>query len=349
MSDSPGNHIRSFTLRTDAKHGHNKYASLSSARPPAVPRMNTSPCSAFTADTPIGVNLFSAARFLRSSPLSQRVAQATAAGSVVGEVHSARLFKKHVDSVSEITDDDWQQVHEALAPLHRLAVHGPFPNRLAAARSTSRRRGVGEYRFALEVAKRIGAACVVVHFSPWRIGSHRARAVAVETLRELADSALHLGVRMAVENGGQCPGVRSFLSLLDELDHSNIGATLDTGHLTQLLTPGEQCTADAVRRYNELLLSLAAELTHRGKLFHVHLNDVHAGDFGDHYAPGTGVVDFPALFSLLQDSEYGGLLAIEMHRATRPETGSLSPGEFVAAVRYAQTCWRTAAVSRTKV
>ena len=57
---------------------------------------------------------------------------------------------------------------------------------------------------------------------------------------------------------------------------------------------------------------------------------------------GFGMVDFQRAFEPLCRSGYDGLLAIEMHRATQPGTGSITPGEFAGAVRHAQECWMTA-------
>jgi len=308
------------------------------------------------ARTPVAVNVFCAADFFRGLSLPERVDRALGANvraadarCPCAEVHSFRLFEEPAVSLAEVPPSELAAATYALGRLDRLSIHGPLRNALISRKAAKRERLAREYRFAIEQAAHFGASCVVVHFSPWSARTEESRLAGVTLLRELGDFALARGVRLGVENGGCTASVRGggqsledFVELIASLDHPAVGATVDTGHLVGWLTAEQQARPAAAELYNNLLAQLLKELHAYGKLFHVHLNDVDPQTFGDHYGPGFGLVDFRRAFEPLCRSGYDGLLAIEMHRGSCAETGSLTPAEFECAVRYAQSCWAEA-------
>jgi sugar phosphate isomerase/epimerase len=48
------------------------------------------------------------------------------------------------------------------------------------------------------------------------------------------------------------------------------------------------------------------------KLYHLHIDDVRAVDWREHFLPGTGIIDWPRLFTKLSRARYDGLFAAEI-------------------------------------
>jgi sugar phosphate isomerase/epimerase len=65
-----------------------------------------------------------------------------------------------------------------------------------------------------------------------------------------------------------------------------------------------------VRAYNDLLNELVAKLG--PKLFHLHLDEVRRADWREHFVPGTGIIDWPRLFTSLAAVKYSELLVLEL-------------------------------------
>jgi len=83
------------------------------------------------------------------------------------------------------------------------------------------------------------------------------------------------------------------LRILEAVDDEEVGAEINTGHC---LRAGEDPAA--------VVLRLGPALRH------VHLRDV--DDDGTVVVPGTGLVDFPAVFAALHEAEYDGWLTVDL-------------------------------------
>jgi len=68
--------------------------------------------------------------------------------------------------------------------------------------------------------------------------------------------------------------------------------------------------AERASALNATVLSLVRGIN--GRLFSFHAHDVRERDWRDHRCPGSGVMNFPALFALLRDIGYVGLIEIEL-------------------------------------
>ncbi len=83
------------------------------------------------------------------------------------------------------------------------------------------------------------------------------------------------------------------LRILEAVGDEEVGTDLNTGHCLR----ADEDPAAAVRRLGPALR-------------HVHLRDI--DDDGTVVVPGTGLVDFPALFAALEEAEYDGWLTVDL-------------------------------------
>ena len=133
------------------------------------------------------------------------------------------------------------------------------------------------------------------------------------TLRELADHAARWNVKVCIET--MFPrSIDDFVGLIAEVDHPNLGANVDVGHITGCtdldVAPSERGRPESEQRYMECLLQLIERLG--DKLYHLHLHDVRRRDWRDHRAAGRGFLDFDAIFAALAKMGYPHLLTFEL-------------------------------------
>jgi sugar phosphate isomerase/epimerase len=177
-----------------------------------------------------------------------------------------------------------------------------------------------------------GASVATIHVvSEKNVPFREAKAELVELYRELGDRAAKYRTRLAIETTRPYSAAE-YLSLVEAVGRDNVGATVDTGHMSFFdkdlpFAKEERSTPAAIRRYNDLLLEIVRSLG--PKLFHFHVHDVRASDWRDHYVPGTGIVDFPRLFKHLNEVGYPGLLAAEiLHYEGSQEAGLRHTRQF---------------------
>lgn len=118
-----------------------------------------------------------------------------------------------------------------------------------------------------------------------------------ESLRDILDYAAKKNIRIGIEYE---PGLiieyyEELAALLDAMDSPFLGANLDLGHSHVLGEDPEQ----VIRTLGE-------------KIFHIHLEDIKARKHY-HLIPGTGDIDFDALFSILEKYSYKGFVTIELY------------------------------------
>lgn len=118
-----------------------------------------------------------------------------------------------------------------------------------------------------------------------------------ESLRELIDHASERGVRVAMEYE---PGllIEYFMELavlVSEMDSPFFGVNLDLGHSHVLAEDPETVIK-----------------TFGNKIFHVHIEDIRARKHF-HLIPGTGDMDFEALFQILDRHGYAGFVTVELY------------------------------------
>jgi sugar phosphate isomerase/epimerase len=121
----------------------------------------------------------------------------------------------------------------------------------------------------------------------------------VEECKALADTAAHMGIRLAFEPepGMFIDTMAKFEELHARVNHPAFGLTIDVGHLI--------CMNDT---------PISKHLTRWCDwLWNIHLDDMRPG-IHDHLLLGTGDVDFAELFSTLAALDYQGLASVELSR-----------------------------------
>jgi sugar phosphate isomerase/epimerase len=173
---------------------------------------------------------------------------------------------------------------------------------------------------SIEAAGRIGAETVTVHADQIRVGPIEApqlvgREQIVRQLRRLGEAAAEAGTLVCFENGGNTSASPDMLmSVLDDVDHPAVGATLDTGesYLWWVEDGYTELPVEQADRFNERLGQFIDGLGE--KLFHVHITDIKLPELSDqHQVPGTGVIDWTRACRHLRGIGYRGLLELEHH------------------------------------
>jgi sugar phosphate isomerase/epimerase len=265
----------------------------------------------------LGANCL-AALFLRDHPVldAHRAAldAVAAAGFGVTEISHPRLFP--------VQEAPLLRRHAEEIGLVIRAVHAP-PMR--------RDPTLGRQRHAAALAAELGAAILVVHVSSLRFASAdpaaraRARERDLSRLESLAASCAPLGLTLGLENGKHPRHAEYLLSLLQALEGSagageaappDPSITSSPHHPPALRVPVTSSvpaglvfdSGHAALRGGDPLPVARAMLP---RLVHTHLHD-NRGARDDHLTPGDGLIDWPALLSLLQEGGYTRARLLEL-------------------------------------
>jgi hydroxypyruvate isomerase len=159
---------------------------------------------------------------------------------------------------------------------------------------------------ALEIARRLGCRRIHAMFGN-RVGGvppEEQIGCAVENLRWASAPASKAGVTLLVEplNAVDFPGfflhrTNEVLGILDKVDRENVRLQYDVYHAQ--MTEGN------------LIASLRA---HIDRIGHIQIADVPG-----RHEPGTGEINYPAVFSALEDLGYDGYVGLEYRPATTTE------------------------------
>lgn len=185
------------------------------------------------------------------------------------------------------------------------SVHSPLNGRfLDLVDERSRLASIAANMVYLDLMAACGVPEMVLHpVSAWQtppptdLGAFRADIV--DSLARLAARADDLGLRLSVENlGGISASMSGVLDLIVDFD-DHVGLCLDVGHAVQ----------NGLDPLHETRIALQS-----GRLFALHLHDVDAAGV-DHFLPGEGVVDLPAILAELDRADFAGLRTLEIARA----------------------------------
>lgn len=143
----------------------------------------------------------------------------------------------------------------------------------------------------------------------------------LETFRSLGDYAAARNLKVGLETMWP-ESIQEYTDLMFEINHPNVGATIDTGHIRSCtdinLPPERRDSAEGRQRYNDVLMKIVDTLGK--KVLHYHLDDVRSSDWREHRALGTGIVDFPRLAETLKRNQFAGLLIFELEEPDRINT-----------------------------
>jgi sugar phosphate isomerase/epimerase len=219
-------------------------------------------------------------------------------------------------SFHETSPRDRELVFKLTRSFHHISAHLPFQDiRLFSSNRAEREAGLRRLQAAMDGLGYLRGELAVMHIG-WPESGKRFRDIwqpMVDTLRALGDYAADRGLKLGIETM-QPDSVRDYTELIFAVDHPRVGAVIDTGHIrgsTDIGIPPERRDSEEARaRFNDVLNTLVTVLGE--KVFHFHLSDVRSADWVDHRTIGTGIVDFPRLFSTLRRIGYEKLLVLEL-------------------------------------
>ena len=125
----------------------------------------------------------------------------------------------------------------------------------------------------------------------------------VTSLSRAAEIAKSHSLRVAMEcfPRSLCSTPHAMLQLLADVNTGNLGIQLDTAHLTN----------------QRIDVETAIYMLGPDRLFHIHAKDTDAVT-RDNLAPGTGIVDYRAVFQALKNVGYTGNVSVEVEFSTNP-------------------------------
>jgi sugar phosphate isomerase/epimerase len=232
------------------------------------------------------------------------------------------------------------ELKEALRSFTGITLHAPFADTpLFTYNEFIKREVVRELQESIEAASYLGASLVTIHPNPKR--SHRQEEYwdeMIDTFRSLGDYAAPLDVDIGIENmfsldskslltKGFPESPDDYIRLINEINHSAVGANVDVGHFFGYVEQVHRCTSEGVQRYNSILMKVVTELD--GKLYHLHLHDMRETDWREHRAAvGEGIIDFERLFGFLRESRYSRLMTLELEEEDK-ESALIKSKEYL--------------------
>ncbi len=176
-------------------------------------------------------------------------------------------------------------------PLFEPSLANPDP--------TLRRWRVEYTKKCIDLASQLAAECISVTSGKLvpGVAPEKSMDFLRDSLQELIAYAEPRSVRIGIEYE---PGLlieryEELAALFEEIDSPYLGANLDLGHSHVLGEPAET-----------VIEGLSA------KIFHIHMEDIR-GRKHYHLIPGTGDVDFSALFHALARHNYRGFVTVELY------------------------------------
>ncbi len=175
-------------------------------------------------------------------------------------------------------------------------------------------------RETARIARELGLDLVSLHagFLP-HDSSDPERSVLLERLREVADLFAAQGVRLALETGQE--EAHTLLGVLDELERKTVGVNFDPANMI-LYGMGDPVAA---------LRTLGA------RVLQIHVKDAVAspvpGTWGQEVRVGTGQVDWPAFFAVIEEQNLDVDLMIEREAGEQRVADMRVARELVEAAR----------------
>ena len=209
------------------------------------------------------------------------------------------------------------RIKDALAGFDFITTHLPYQGlEYTAPDGEASRAAVSTLEAALDATAFVGAKIGVLHPKPAPgLSLKDIWPIMIKRFRHWGDMAQQRGFRLALETGYPL-SVAEFVRLIREIDHENVGATLDVGHqgryreLTARVAPEERATPAGIRAYNDTNLELIERLG--DKLIHLHIHDIDPKSWKEHKPLIHGFIDYPRLLAKLRETKYGGVLVFEI-------------------------------------
>lgn len=181
----------------------------------------------------------------------------------------------------------------------KTTVHSPISDmNIASPNESIRNASIDQVKKSIGLANKLNANIVVVHPGqvPFlaRIFQDKIIENNFNSLRECADYADEMGIKLCVENMPEMEGYlfKDINHLNDLVEELGVFMTLDVGHAHNTgFSPEEMVKSKHIK--------------------HIHLSD-NDGSFDNHEALGSGTIDFDNLVENLNNISYNGVLTIEV-------------------------------------
>lgn len=212
---------------------------------------------------------------------------------------------------------DRARLKAALEPFRYISTHLPWVDTpYFSPFNPSHAFGVERIDHALEATAFVGAELANIHVQrSAHLSLQDTWPMLISNFRRWGDMARDFGFRLAIETGYP-ESVADFSRLIREIDHAQVGATIDVGHqknyaeLVARVRPEEKGTPAGIKAYNDVTHEIIDALG--PKIFHFHVHDIEPDTWAEHKPLVHGFVDYPRLIAKLRQIEYEGLLVFEI-------------------------------------
>ena len=215
-----------------------------------------------------------------------------------------------------LPDAERKRIKQSLSNFRMVTAHLPYTDlhhlsRFAPVAEFSRER----VEVAIEGAAYFGSKVSVLHPEEARQSLEQSWTERLRLYRRWGDMAKARGMQIALETGYP-RSVVDYVRLIQEIDHSHIGATIDVGHqaryqeLTARVEPSERGTPKGIKAYNDVTHEIIDRLG--PKVFHFHVHDIEPDTWAEHKPLIHGFVDYPRLVRKLEKIDYRGVLIFEI-------------------------------------
>jgi len=210
-----------------------------------------------------------------------------------------------------------RRLKQSLRSFRHITTHLPYTGlNYMSADPAERGHAIKTIETAMQGSAELGAKLAVLH--PLGLTDQQLPTRWDEFLdrfRIWAAMAKKNGMRLTLET--MFPrSVRDFVRLIREVDHPNLGCTIDVGHqsryaeLVARVKPEDRATPEGIRAYNDTTLDIAERLGN--KVWHYHVHDIDPGTWVEHKPLIHGFVDYERLFAMMRRQNYRGVLLLEI-------------------------------------
>jgi len=270
------------------------------------------------AAAPVGTEAVGAATAIKGLSLQESIEMLRKLGFRSIEVHTmgpvyARPNAFPGFEFGLVSENEKQQTRESLRTFRHVTTHLPYDKlHFFAADPIVAEKSIRILERALSATSFLGAEIAVIHLTT---PVEQPYDNVVRCFRRWGDMAGKGRFRLAIETGYP-DSVRNFVKLIHDIDHEQVGCTIDVGHqsryaeLTARVKPEERSTPAGIKAYNDITHEIIDQLGR--KIFHFHVHDIDPVTWKEHKPIGTGFVDYPRLIAKLNRLGYRGVLILEI-------------------------------------
>lgn len=251
-----------------------------------------------------------------------RAAQALGVGAISFSgiprpiVQGAPLYSFLWDELDGASQASVQAMRRAFA---RGVIHAPFVDTpLVSSNPYIEIESHRQMLMSISAAQALGLEAVTVHagLPAKNMTMDEFRNRLVKVLQFLGEAAATANTHVCLENWRYPDNPEEHLRLLEQVDHPNVGATLDVGHISYWFqnegVMGLQSAAQ-LDEYHRRLYQFIETLGQR--IVHVHMHDVRAADLADHRGLGRGFLNIENIIAALDRVGFDGVILFEIAEA----------------------------------